>query len=32
VARCIEIMVNSVSSIYDEGAGAVRPSEVAAAG
>ena len=28
---CIEIMVNSVSSIYDEGAGAVRPSEVAAA-
>ena len=28
---CIEIMVNSVLSIYDEGAGAVRPSEVAAA-
>jgi glycosyltransferase involved in cell wall biosynthesis len=29
---CIEIMVNSVSSIYDEGARAVRPSVVAAAG
>ncbi len=28
---CIELMVNSVASIYDEGARTVRPSEVAAA-
>jgi glycosyltransferase involved in cell wall biosynthesis len=29
---CIELMVRAVEAIYDEGAGAVRPSEVAAAG
>ena len=29
---CLELMVNSVASIYDEGARTVRPSEVAAAG
>jgi glycosyltransferase involved in cell wall biosynthesis len=29
---CIELMVSAVASIYDEGARAVRPSEVAAAG
>ena len=29
---CIELMISSVQSIYDEGARAVRPSEVAAAG
>jgi glycosyltransferase involved in cell wall biosynthesis len=29
---CIELMVQAVESIYDEGAGIVRPSEVAAAG
>ncbi|HEX2755890.1 MAG TPA: glycosyltransferase family 4 protein, partial [Candidatus Limnocylindrales bacterium] len=28
---CIELMVQAVESIYDEGAGIVRPSEVAAA-
>ena len=28
---CIELMVSAVESIYDEGARAVRPSEVAAA-
>ena len=29
---CIELMVNAISSIYDDGARTVRPSEVAAAG
>jgi glycosyltransferase involved in cell wall biosynthesis len=29
---CIELMVQAVESIYDEGASVVRPSEVAAAG
>ncbi len=29
---CIELMVNAIESIYDEGARAVRPSEVVAAG
>ena len=29
---CIELMVNAIQSIYDEGARVVRPSEVAAAG
>jgi glycosyltransferase involved in cell wall biosynthesis len=29
---CIELMVRAVEAIYDEGAGAVRPFEVAAAG
>ena len=29
---CIELMVSAIASIYDEGARAVRPSEVAAAG
>jgi glycosyltransferase involved in cell wall biosynthesis len=29
---CIELMVTAIQSIYDEGAGVVRPSEVAAAG
>ncbi len=29
---CIELMVRAVEAIYDEGAGVVRPSEVAAAG
>jgi glycosyltransferase involved in cell wall biosynthesis len=29
---CIELMINSVGSIYDEGARSVRPSKVAAAG
>ena len=29
---CLELMINSVASIYDEGARTVRPSEVAAAG
>lgn len=29
---CIELMVHAVETIYDEGAQAVRPSEVAAAG
>ena len=29
---CIELMVDAVESIYDEGARAVRPSEVAAVG
>ncbi len=29
---CIELMVGAVESIYDEGARAVRPSEVVAAG
>jgi hypothetical protein len=28
---CIELMVQAVESIYDEGARTVRPSEVAAA-
>jgi hypothetical protein len=28
----LEVMVNSVAAIYDEGARTVRPSEVAAAG
>jgi glycosyltransferase involved in cell wall biosynthesis len=28
---CIELMVSAVQTIYDEGARAVRPSEVAAA-
>ena len=27
---CIELMVSAIESIYDEGAGVVRPSEVAA--
>jgi glycosyltransferase involved in cell wall biosynthesis len=29
---CIELMVDAIAAIYDEGARAVRPSEVAAAG
>jgi glycosyltransferase involved in cell wall biosynthesis len=29
---CIEAMVNAIAEIYDEGARAIRPSEVAAAG
>ena len=29
---CIELMVGAIEAIYDEGAAAVRPSEVAAAG
>ncbi len=29
---CIELMVNAIESIYDEGARSVRPSEVVAAG
>jgi glycosyltransferase involved in cell wall biosynthesis len=29
---CIELMVDAVAAIYDEGARTVRPSEVAAAG
>jgi len=29
---CIEAMVDATAAIYDEGARAVRPSEVAAAG
>ena len=28
---CIQLMVNAIEAIYDEGAAAVRPSEVAAA-
>ena len=28
---CIELMVSAIQTIYDEGARAVRPSEVAAA-
>jgi glycosyltransferase involved in cell wall biosynthesis len=29
---CVELMVSAIQTIYDEGARAVRPSEVAAAG
>jgi hypothetical protein len=29
---CIELMVGAIEAIYDEGARAVRPSEVAAVG
>jgi glycosyltransferase involved in cell wall biosynthesis len=29
---CIELMVESIAAIYDQGAGVVRPSEVVAAG
>jgi hypothetical protein len=29
---CIELMVSAVESIYDEGAGSIRLTEVAAAG
>ena len=32
VRFCIELMVEAVESIYDEGARTVRPSEVAVAG
>jgi hypothetical protein len=29
---CVELMVDAIESIYDEGARVVRPSEVVAAG